>query len=67
MLDVVAADDDELAASVHGGGIDHREPRLPAARGGLDLRRAEPANQPGGGADQQQNENECDDEVHRSR
>ena len=67
MLDVVAADDDELAPAVDGGGIDHGEARLAAARGGIDPRRAEPAHQPGGRADQQQNEDECDDEVHRSR
>ena len=67
MLDVVAADDDELAAPVDGGSVDHGEPRLAGAGGGVEARRAEPAHQPGGCADQQQDDDKCDDKVHRSR
>jgi hypothetical protein len=67
MLDVVAADDDELPAAVDVGGIDHRKARLAAAGGGVDAGRAEAPHQPGGGADQHQHDHECNDEIHRRR
>ena len=67
VFDVVAANDDELAPSIHGCQIDHREAGLTPACGGIDLGYAKPAHNPGRRADQQQHESECDDEVHRSR
>jgi hypothetical protein len=67
MLDVVAADDDELAPSVDRRGIDHRKPRLAVARAGLKTRDAEPADQPGGRTDQPKHDDKGDDEVHRRR
>ena len=68
MLDIVAADQDQPAASVDGRGIDHREAGLAAAR----RRRAQPlgaeaAHQEGGHADQGEHDDECEEESHRER
>ena len=64
MFDVVAPHQHQPPAAIHGGGVDHRQPRHPPAiGGGTEPAAGESANQPGGNANQRQNgderENEC--------
>ena len=68
MLDVVAADQDQPAASVDGRGVDHREAGLAAARRGrAQPLGAEAAHQEGGAADQGEHDDEREEESHRER
>jgi hypothetical protein len=64
MLDIVAAYQDELAAGVHRGGVDHGEAWLaPAPAGGCQGAAAEPAHQPGGEGDQHQDHDKGNNEL----
>ena len=68
MFDIVAADQHQAAAAVDGGGIDHRQARLPATRIGVaEAVGAEAAHQPGGQPDQSQYHGERDEERRRER
>src|SRR5690606_14159570 len=60
----VAAHQNQPAASVDGGGVDHRQTGHPSAItvGGETVSRESP-HQPGGPGDQCQDHNECDDEC----
>jgi hypothetical protein len=63
VLDIVAPDQDQATTAVHGGRIDHGQPRLAAARGrGSQPLAAEAAHDPQNRTDQSQ-ENEHADEV----
>jgi hypothetical protein len=63
MLDVVAPHQYQTPAAVNGGGVDHRQPRHPAAIGaGAEAVTGESANQPGDAPDQRQNAYEREDE-----
>ena len=64
MFDVVAPHQHQPPAAVHGGGVDHRQPRHPAAIGvGAEAVAGESANQPGRDADQRQNGHECEEKC----
>jgi hypothetical protein len=64
MLDIVAPHQHQPPAAIDGGGIDHRQPRHPSAIGiGAEAIAREAADQPGGGADQGQNDHECEEEY----
>ena len=66
MLDIVAPHQHQPAAAIHGGGVDHGQPRHPPAIGvGAEAVGGESANQPGGDADQRQNGDECEEECER--
>src|SRR5262249_52371636 len=69
MLDVVAANQDEAAASVDRSRIDHGQARLtPAAgRGAAAPRAAEPAIREGGKRDEAKNDDEREDELRGHR
>ena len=66
MFDVVAADDDEFAASIDGRGVDDSQTRLTASRG-LKPCRAKAANRPGQDADEEKDDYKCDRERHSGR
>jgi hypothetical protein len=56
MLDIVAPDQHQPPAAVHGGGVDHGQTRHPAAIGaGAKAISGESAHQPSGDTDQRQN------------
>ena len=64
MLDVVAADQHQPPASVDGGRIDHRQPRLTSTRrAAAQTVSAEAAHQPGGKPDQREHDQECNEEA----
>ena len=61
MFDIVAPDQNQTAAAIDGGSVDHGEPRHPAAAGiGAEPIAGEAAYQPGGGANQRQNGQKCE-------
>jgi len=55
MFDVVAADQHQAATAIHRRGVDHGQPRHSPRLGGAEAAIGEPADQPGGDADQRQN------------
>ncbi|MGH6676725.1 MAG: hypothetical protein ACRECE_10970 [Xanthobacteraceae bacterium] len=66
MLDIVAADQKQPAASVDAGIVDNRQPRLPPAQAGTaKAAGAESADRPGGRADQAQDDYESEKELNR--
>jgi hypothetical protein len=68
VLDVVAADEDKPAAAIHGGRIDHREPRLASTRGGgAQPVGAETADQIRGTADEAEHDDEREEKAHGER
>ena len=68
MLDIVAPDQHQPAAAIHGGRVDDGEPRHPSAVGvGAEAVARESAHQPGGEADQAKDHHEREDEGQCSR
>ena len=66
MLDIVAANENQPAPPVDGGGVDHRQPRLSSARGRrAQSLSAEAAHQKGGPDDLAQDDHERDEESHQ--
>ena len=63
VLDIVAADEDQLAAGVNRQRIHHREAGQAAANGGAESAGGVSANQPDHDADQRQNDDQRDDEL----
>ena len=65
MLDIVAPDQHEAAASVDRRRVDHRKARLAAfLRTTADTRPTEAANEPEGQADEAKHDHERDDEAY---
>ena len=65
MLDIVAPDQHEAAASVDRRGVDHRKTRLAAfLRTTAHASAAEAANEPEGQADEAKHDHERDDEAY---
>src|SRR5215472_7504585 len=67
MFDIVAADQNESAAAVDAGVIDHGEPRLASARGVAEASGAEAPQRPGDTADQSQHDQKCQEEAYGER
>ena len=65
MLDIIAPDQHQPAASIDRCGIDHGKPRLATARRVVaEPSAAESAQQPEGGDDQDEHDRERDQELH---
>ena len=68
MFNIVAPDQHQTAASVHRSGVDHRQARLAAAGvATTEAVGAEAAHQPGGGADQTEDNQKGDEEARGQR
>ncbi len=68
MLDIVAPHQNEPAAAVDAGIIDHGKPRLAAARtGAAEPAGAEAAHRPGGDADEPEHDQEGEEEANGER
>ena len=68
MLDIVAPHQNEPAAAVDAGVIDHGKPRLAAARAGAaEPAGAEPAHRPGGDADEPEHDQKGEEEANGER
>jgi len=64
MFDIVAPHQHQAPAAIHGGGVDHGQPRHPSAIGvGTQAVAGESANQPGGDAGSALNGARCEDEL----
>ena len=68
VLDIVAAHQDQTSARIDAGVIDHREPRLAAARAGAaEPAGTEAAHRPRGRADQTEHDQERQEEAYGER
>src|SRR5262249_37818030 len=67
MLDIVAADQNEPAAAIDAGIIDHGKPWLSPARAGAESTATEPSHRPGDCSDQAEHDEKGHEKAHGER
>ena len=68
VLDIVSSDQNKLSAAIDGAGLNDRQPRCASTRAGAAERAgSEPADQPGGDADQRKHHHECNEKADGKR